>query len=748
MIRTADDDVRQGHAINDPPANGSQGRYMRPHLVARSAILVLFFSVCALAQNPAASISVNVSAGRRAIDPRIYGIAYGTTNQLLDLNVPLNRYGGNNSSRYNWQLNADNRAQDWYFESIGDSSSAAGERGDTFISTSQAGGARPMITIPMLDWIARLGVNRSKLASFSQAKYGAQTGNDWQWFADAGNGILQSTNQPIAGNDPNDASVANNSGIQRQWVQAIVNRWGAASSSAPRYYILDNEPSIGHSTHRDVHPTGATMQEMRTRMLDYAAEIRAADPQAKIVGPEEWGWSGFLLSGYDQQYGSQHGWSFMPDRAANGGMDYLPWLLSQLKLDGRRLLDIFTVHYYPQGGEFSNDTSNNMQLTRNRSTRSLWDPNYTDPTWINDKVKLIPRLRNWADTYYEPGTPIGITEYNWGAENHINGATTQADILGIFGREGLDIAARWTTPDASTPTYKAMKMYRNYDGNRSTFGDVSVSASGPNPDNVAVFAAQRTSDTALTIMVISKYLSGTTPVSVALSNFSATGVAEVYQLTSANAITRLSNLSFTGSTVSFTAPAQSITLLVLPVGTPNTPPVAVASGTPTSGIAPLVVNFSSNGSNDPDGSISSYSWNFGDGSAVSTAASPAHTYLSAGTFTAVLTVTDNRGASSTAQVAIGVNPDPNVLNAPSNLTGTAAKGSATLNWTDNSTNETGFYIERAPSGSSSFTRIATVAANVKTYKNTVARGNYVYRVQAFNATTTSAYTNTVLVRVK
>jgi PKD repeat protein len=490
------------------------------------------------------------------------------------------------------------------------------------------------------------------------------------------------------------------------------------------------------------------MQEMRTRMLDYAAEIRAADPQAKIVGPEEWGWSGFLLSGYDQQYGSQHGWSFMPDRAANGGMDYLPWLLSQLKLDGRRLLDIFTVHYYPQGGEFSNDTSNNMQLTRNRSTRSLWDPNYTDPTWINDKVKLIPRLRNWADTYYEPGTPIGITEYNWGAENHINGATTQADILGIFGREGLDIAARWTTPDASTPTYKAMKMYRNYDGNRSTFGDVSVSASGPNPDNVAVFAAQRTSDTALTIMVISKYLSGTTPVSVALSNFSATGVAEVYQLTSANAITRLSNLSFTGSTVSFTAPAQSITLLVLPVGTPNTPPVAVASGTPTSGIAPLVVNFSSNGSNDPDGSISSYSWNFGDGSAVSTAASPAHTYLSAGTFTAVLTVTDNRGASSTAQVAIGVNPDPNVLNAPSNLTGTAAKGSATLNWTDNSTNETGFYIERAPSGSSSFTRIATVAANVKTYKNTVARGNYVYRVQAFNATTTSAYTNTVLVRVK
>jgi hypothetical protein len=77
-------------------------------------------------------------------------------------------------------------------------------------------------------------------------------------------------------------------------------------------------------------------------------------------------------------------------------------------------------------------------------------------------------------TSYYPGRPIAITEYNWGAEDHINGATTQADIYGIFGREGLDIGARWTTPDAATPTYKAMKLYRNYDGAKSGFGDTSV----------------------------------------------------------------------------------------------------------------------------------------------------------------------------------------------------------------------------------------------------------------------------------
>jgi PKD repeat protein len=708
---------------------------------------ITFIVACsvAFAQNPSTNIVVDASANRHAIDPRIYGVAYGTTAQLSDLNVPLNRYGGNNSSRYNWRLNADNRAQDWYFESIGDTSSVAGERGDTFISTTQAAGARAMITIPMLDWVAKLGANRAKLGSFSQAKYGAQTGNDWQWFPDAGNGVLQATGQNIIGNDPNDANVPNNSANQQQWVQAIVNKWGLASSAAPRYYLLDNEPSIWFSTHRDVHPAGPAMDEMLSRMKDYATQIRATDPQAKIVGPEEWGWSGYFYSGYDQQYGAAHNWSAFPDRQNHGGADYLPWLLGQLKLDGHHLLDIFTVHYYPQGGEFSNDVSTSTQLLRNRSTRSLWDPSYVDQSWINEKVTLIPRLRNWVNTYYDAGTPIGITEYNWGAESSINGATAQADILGIFGREGLDIATRWTTPDASTPTYKAIKMYRNYDGNKSSFGDTNVSASGPNPDNVAVFAAQRSSDSALTVMVINKYLTGSTPVSVAVNNFASAGPAHVYQLTSSNAISRLADLAVAGSAVSLTVPAQSITLLVLPSGTANKPPVAAASASPTSGIAPLTVNFSSTGSADPDGTIASYSWNFGDGSAGSTSPSPSHVYPSAGNFVATLTVTDNAGAKATAQVAISATS--NALTAPSNLTASTGRGTVTLHWADSANDETGFYIERAPGGTTNFARIASVGSATKSYTDSVAKGTYLYRVQAHDATRVSAYSNTVTARI-
>ena len=237
-------------------------------------VLSLFFFPFSLsAQNAAVTITVDANASRRAINPNIYGVAHATTAQLNDLNSPLNRNGGNNTTRYNWQLNADNRANDWYFESIPEPSAVAGERGDTFITNAKAANAQAMLTIPMIDWVAKLGVNRSKLASFSIAKYGAQTGNDWQWFADAGNGI-RTSGQYVTGNDPTDANVPSNSTYQQGWAQHLVNRWGTNVNGGLRYYILDNEPSIWHSTHRDVHPTGATMDEIKNKMIDYAGKIK------------------------------------------------------------------------------------------------------------------------------------------------------------------------------------------------------------------------------------------------------------------------------------------------------------------------------------------------------------------------------------------------------------------------------------------------------------------------------------------
>ena len=102
----------------------------------------------------------------------------------------------------------------------------------------------------------------------------------------------------------------------------------------------------------------------------------------------------------------------------------------------------------------------------------------------------------------------------------------------------MDLATRWTTPATNTPTYLAMKMYRNYDGNKSTFGDTSVAATVPNPDNLSAFAAMRTNDGALTIMVVNKTLTGLTPLTLSVTNFANSGTAQAWQLTAGNVISR------------------------------------------------------------------------------------------------------------------------------------------------------------------------------------------------------------------
>src|SRR4029078_3218138 len=68
------------------------------------------------AQNGAVTVTVDAAASKHAINPNVYGVAYATPAQLADLNVPVNRSGGNGATRYNWQVNASNRAADLFFE--------------------------------------------------------------------------------------------------------------------------------------------------------------------------------------------------------------------------------------------------------------------------------------------------------------------------------------------------------------------------------------------------------------------------------------------------------------------------------------------------------------------------------------------------------------------------------------------------------------------------------------------------------
>ncbi|CCG42674.1 glycoside hydrolase family 44 protein [Magnetospirillum molischianum] len=544
-------------------------------MIRRATRLMLCAALpLALAAAAPAPVEVTIDAGaeRRPISPLIYGVGFAPTATLRDLNLPLNRSGGNSASLYNWRINARNAGKDWFFESLACSEDIFDQHGEGFIALSKAAGAEAMLTIPMIGWVARLDAGRKPLASFSIGKYGLQQEADLDGFTSAGNGItIDGT--PISDNDPNDAAEPSSPEDQAEWVRQLVAKWGGAAHGGLRYYIMDNEPSFWHGIHRDVHPEGAHAREVADKVKTYAAMVKAIDPQALVVAPEEWGWGGYRYSGFDQQYADTHGFDHAPDRTnQTEGMDYLPWLLTQWKAAGHPV-DVVSVHYYPQGGEYrekGDDVSREMQLRRNRSTRDLWDQSYHNPTWINDTVALIPRLRRWVDTYYHPGTPIALTEYNWGAETTMNGATAQADLLGIFGREGLDLAARWAAPAPGSPTYLAFKLYRNYDGKNSTFGDQSVAARAPDPDTLATFAALRASDGALTVVAINKQIDAPAPLRLTLARFAAAGAVESYRLVDGK-LAPLPPTDYSGGGLATELPPQSVTLFVLR-GASTSPP--------------------------------------------------------------------------------------------------------------------------------------------------------------------------------
>jgi hypothetical protein len=533
--------------------------------------------------NPPVTVTVDAAANRHPIDDRIYSVAWADSATIADLSIPINRWGGNAASRYNWAISTTNRCKDFYFENILDNVAGDGTNGesaDDFIKLAHDNAQTSLITIPMMGLLPKDQVRR---CGYSIAKYGPQDGNDAQFMPDCGSG-KRLDHSRILNNDPADTAAVYPSSHQGDWIQHIVNTWGNAQAGGVKYYALDNEPVLWSFDHWDIHPTGSTYDEVWSKMQAYGAIIKAKDPTSLTTGIEEWGWDGYFRSGLDAENNNT------ADRLAHGDVPYAEWLLQQARAyeetTGTRILDFATVHFYPQSGEFSdpNEDTAALQGLRNRSTRSLWDPSYQDESWIggtqpdNGHVQLIPRLKQWVINNY-PGTHVGITEYNWGDEDHINGATAQADILGIFGREGLDLGVRWTSPTAGSPVYNAFKMYRNYDGLHSRFGDLSVSATGVNADELATFAALRSSDRAMTVMVINK-TTDSTPVTVNLSNYAPGVTAQRWQLDAANAIARIMpDVGVAGASLSVTVPAQSITLFVIPGSYVDAPTGTTASAT-------------------------------------------------------------------------------------------------------------------------------------------------------------------------
>ncbi|MGC2062535.1 MAG: glycoside hydrolase family 44 protein [Thermodesulfovibrionales bacterium] len=515
------------------------------------------------------ALSINVGANHHPISDDIYGMNFAEEQLAAELRLPVNRWGGNSTTRYNWQTSMTNTGNDWYFENLLSGTPDPiralpnGSDSDQFIEQNVSTGTRSLITVPLIGWTAKAGspANHPFACGFKVSKYGQQQSTDY-WDPDCGNG-KQTNGALISGNDPTDTSNAINTGFVTGWIGHLKNNYGTAADGGVTYYALDNEPMLWSSTHRDVHQVPTTYDELRDKTYLYAPAIKDADPSAKVMGPVLWGWCAYITSAADQCDPGG------PDITAHGNTWFVPWYLQQMKTYeqqyGKRVLDYLDLHYYPQadGVSLSDAGGAATQALRLRSTKDLWDPEYTAESWISDKVHLIPRMRDWVSTNY-PNTKLAITEYNWGGLEHINGALAQADVLGIFGREGLDLATLWGPPTSSQPGAFAFRIYRNYDGARHGFGNVSITAASADQDKLSVYAAQRSSDNAVTVIVINKS-SYDMNSSLSLAGFSPFPWAGVYQYSSANlgAITKMMDQAVTAGGFSALFPANSITLFIM-----------------------------------------------------------------------------------------------------------------------------------------------------------------------------------------
>lgn len=541
-------------------------------------------------------LSINPGTTRHSISPLIYGInaTRMSDTDFAELTQAINptivRWGGNITTRYNWENDFYNTAKDWYYENIPfdnpdrsklpDNSAA-----DRFIQRNRNAAIESLITVPIIGWVAKAKNGTNPLghpynAGFKVSKYGPQQLTD-PYDPDCGNGIRPDSSL-ITGNDPTDTSIAVNPDFVRRWVSHLAGKFGNASAGGVRFYGLDNEPGIWYSTHRDVYPGYLSYQELLQRNIDYATAIRQADPSAQILGPVQDGWMRYFYSSYGS---SQIDTIAQQDRNANNGMAFVAWYLTKLyereQQTGQRTIDYFDLHYYPQAASVALSSAGDSatQALRLRTTRSLWDTSYVDESWIkntgtgNVAVQLIPRMRAWVNQHY-PGLKLAVTEYNWGAIDTLNGALAQADVLGIFGRENVGLANLWATKifnkqpalTANLPVAFAFRMYRNYDGQGNKFGDISISATSADQGQLAIYAAQRSGDRALTVMIINKS-DNDLPAVINLGGFVVGGSAQHYYYGDATqlvSIAKRPDLPISNGAINATFAAKSINLLIIP----------------------------------------------------------------------------------------------------------------------------------------------------------------------------------------
>lgn len=496
-----------------------------------------------MTSTPQPDLVVHVDANHEmhAISPLIYGVSGAPVEVLQALHPALNSWGGNPSTRFNWKIgHAWNAGRDWFFRN-GNYGFKEGSASDNFVSVATTAGAEVRLAVPTLGWVAKDDNN-------STCSFPLPNG-DCSDVPDA-----KCDNQTVIA-DPNRANVPSNAVSIQEWMRHLFEE----KSFRVRFIAMDNEPELWGYTHYDVHPDCTTYQEILDKYIEYATAVRQVAPDAELTGPVTCCWY-FYWNSADGQ----------ADKQKHGGQDFLPWFLDQVRehdaTASEQTLNVLDIHYYPEG-VYNPNVDPQTAAHRLRSTRSLWDPGYVDESWINEPVYLIPRMQALIDEHY-PGLQLMISEWNWGADQTMNGALAIADVLGIFGRENLYSASYWTYPPVNSPGFYAFKMYTNYDDQGGRFGGQeggnSIQASSEDPDRITSYAATDTSGRRLYLMLVNKDPVAAINAKIDINGFPHTSQAKLYLYGNDELKGIKQNAILVGTEdLQLNLPAYSITLLIL-----------------------------------------------------------------------------------------------------------------------------------------------------------------------------------------
>lgn len=446
------------------------------------------------------NVNVDTGANKSAISPYIYG-----TNQDFD-NAKVNsrRIGGNRLTCYNWENNFSNAGSDYihsndnYLMSLYNVPKEKWSEPGSVFTTFQDKSLKDKVPYSLVTLQA--GGYVSADGNGAVTKEENAPSKRWKEVKFHKDGPLSLTP------DVNDNYV-----YMDEFVNFLVNKYGQASGSTGiKGYSLDNEPALWSSTHSEIHPSKTTCAELLDKDTELAKTVKGIDPTAEVFGPALYGFTAFNTLNDASDWSSVKG-------NYNWFIDYyLDSMKKQSDSAGKRLLDVLDLHWYPEatgGGDrivcqkFNPD---NIECNKARlqAPRTLWDPTYTEDSWIGKWCKwalpLIPTAKASIDKY-NPGTKLSISEYSYGGENHITGGIAEADVLGIFGKYGVYNSDFWKCEDDDSYIQSAFNLYNNYDGNGSTYGDTNVKCDTSDVTNSSTYASVVSKDgSKLHLIVLNK----------------------------------------------------------------------------------------------------------------------------------------------------------------------------------------------------------------------------------------------------